>query len=78
MKTLTCALTLCVLTFAIGERTVFSQARATGSYTLTPVANGVQLRTPDGRVVLEYVTTKPAGVPLTGPNAACFHPINTP
>ena len=67
-----------VFVFAMCERPALGQARASGSYTLTPVANGVQLKTPDGRVVLEYLTSKPAGVPLTGPNAACFHPINTP
>jgi hypothetical protein len=51
---------------------------ATGPYTLTPTTNGMELKTPDGRVVLEYLTSKPEGVPLTSPSAACFHPVNTP
>jgi hypothetical protein len=47
-------------------------------YTLQTVANGSQLRTPDGRVVFEYLTSKPAGSTLTSPSTACFHPLNTP
>jgi hypothetical protein len=69
---------ICALTLVFSEQPVTGQASATASYTLAPVANGMQLKTGDGRVVLEYVTSKPAGVPLTGPNTACFHPINTP
>jgi hypothetical protein len=38
----------------------------------------MQLRTPDGRIVFDYLTRKPAGVNLTSPSVACFHPINTP
>jgi hypothetical protein len=53
-------------------------APAAAAYTLTPTANGMQLKTPDGRVVFEYLTKKPEGVPLTAPSAACFHPVNTP
>ena len=69
---------LCALTLVLSEQPVTGQAGAAASYTLTAVANGTQLKTGDGRVVLEYLTSKPAGVPLTGPNTACFHPINTP
>ena len=69
---------ICALTLVLGEQPVTGQAGAANSYTLTAVANGMQLKTSDGRVVLEYLTSKPAGVPLTGPNTACFHPINTP
>ena len=76
--TLTITLAICALGLALCERPVTGQAAAPGIYTLTPVAHGKQLRTPDGRVVLEYLTSKPANVPLTGPNAACFHPVNTP
>lgn len=53
-------------------------AQASGTYTLSPVASGMQLKTPDGRVVLEYLTQKPADVQLTSPSVACFHPFNTP
>jgi hypothetical protein len=48
------------------------------AYTLTPTTYGMQLKTPDGRVVFEYLTKKPENVGLTSPSAACFHPVNTP
>src|SRR5437764_1875229 len=51
---------------------------AASAYTLTPVEYGMQLRTPDGRVVFEYLTKKPENIGLTSPSAACFHPVNTP
>jgi hypothetical protein len=57
---------------------VAQPARGASAYTLTPTANGMVLKTPDGRVVFEYLTKKPADVPLTSPSAACFHPVNTP
>jgi hypothetical protein len=54
------------------------QASTAGAYTLTPVTDGMQLKTPDGRVVFDYLTKKPADVKLTSPSAACFHPVLTP
>jgi hypothetical protein len=48
------------------------------SYTLTPTQYGMEVKTPDGRVVLEYLTKKPENVGLTSMSAACFHPVNTP
>jgi len=48
------------------------------SYTLEPTQYGMQLKTPDGRIVLEYMTKKPENVGLTAPSVACFHPIRTP
>ena len=77
-KPLMLALAVCALTISVFGPPLSAQAGKAGSYTLTPVANGVQLKTPDGRVVFDYLTKKPEGVPLTGPNAACFHPVNTP
>ncbi len=74
----TITLALCASAFMVCDLPAQGQARASAVYTLTHVANGVQLKTPDGRVVLDYLTQKPADVPLAGPNAACFHPINTP
>ena len=71
-------LALCASAFILCDVPAQGQARGSAVYTLTPVANGVQLKTPDGRVVLDYLTQKPGDVPLAGPNAACFHPINTP
>lgn len=47
-------------------------------YTLQQVEFGMQLKTPDGRVVFEYMTKKPENVGLTSPSVACFHPVNTP
>jgi hypothetical protein len=54
------------------------QPPAGGVYSLVPVTYGMQLRTPDGRVVFEYMTKKPEDVGLTSPSVACFHPVNTP
>lgn len=53
-------------------------AYAASAYTLTPVQNGMQLKTPDGRVVFEYVTKKPENIGLTSPSAAYFDPVRTP
>lgn len=47
-------------------------------YSLAPVADGMQLRTADGRVVYDYLVRKPAGSALTSPSAACLHPVLTP
>src|SRR5947209_7003517 len=55
-----------------------SFVRAQTSFTLQPVEFGMQLKTPDGRVVFEYMTKKPENVGLTSPSVACFHPVNTP
>ena len=49
-------------------------ARAGGVYALQPTEYGMELRTPDGRPVLEYLTKKPATSGLTSASAACFHP----
>jgi hypothetical protein len=51
---------------------------AAPAYSLAAVTDGMQLKTPDGRVVFEYLTTIPADSGLTSPSAACFHPLNTP
>src|ERR1051326_6035738 len=51
---------------------------ASGAYTLVASPFGQQLKTPDGRLVFEYLTKKPDNSPLTSPSAACFHPVNTP
>src|ERR1700692_245027 len=53
-------------------------AAAASAYTLDPVQYGMQLQTPDGRVVFEYMTKKPDNIGLTSPSVACFHPVNTP
>jgi hypothetical protein len=45
-------------------------------YTLEPTPGGKILKSGDGRVAFEYLTTKPAG--LTSESACCFHPVNTP
>jgi len=72
---ITALATLAIHFGAIGQ--VRSVAAAT-AYTLAPVEYGMQLKTPDGRVVFEYLTKKPENIGLTSPSAACFHPVNTP
>jgi hypothetical protein len=57
---------------------VRTPATAASAYTLSPVEYGVQLKTPDGRVVFEYMTKRPDNIGLTAPSVACFHPVNTP
>jgi hypothetical protein len=53
-------------------------AEAASSYTLVPSEYGMELKTPDGRVVFQYMTKKPEDIGLTSPSTACFHPVNTP
>ena len=71
-------LVVCALAIPLWEQPGSAQESGKGSYTFNAVANGKQLKTPDGRVVFDYLTKKPEGVPLTGDSAACFHPVNTP
>jgi len=54
------------------------QAIGASAYTLTPTTYGMQVKTPDDRVIFEYLTKKPENVGLTSTSAACFHPVNTP
>lgn len=65
-------------TSAVAAFTQGPPAAAVRAYALTAVTNGFQLKTPDGRVVFDYLTSKPEGVNLTSPSTACFHPLNTP
>ena len=53
-------------------------ANGASAYTLTPTTYGMEVRTPDNRVIFEYLTKKPENVGLTSTSAACFHPVNTP
>jgi Methane oxygenase PmoA len=62
----------------VSGSTSIPQGNAGGAYTLVPVTYGMQLKTPDGRVVFEYMTKKPEDAGLTSPSVACFHPVNTP
>lgn len=54
---------------------VSNRAYAEAAYTLTSVQYGMELKTPDGRVVFRYMTTKPEDIGLTSPSVACFHPV---
>jgi len=55
------------------------RARGQSVYTLVPSQLGMNLKTPDGRVVFQYMTKKPGEeVPLTSPSVAIFHPVETP
>ena len=51
----------CLAAFVSGSVTA-QQATSSGAYTLVPVTYGMQLKTPDGRVVFEYLTKKPEDV----------------
>jgi len=57
-------------------------ARAGGvsqaAYTLVPETCGQTLKTPDGRVVFQYMTRKPEQTNLRANSVCCFHPLNTP
>jgi hypothetical protein len=77
VKWLSAVLGMASLAFFVG--TVFcAPAQAASSYTLVPAEYGMQLKTPDGRVVFEYVTKRPEDIGLTAPSAAYFNPVNTP
>jgi hypothetical protein len=43
------------------------------SYTLTPTTEGMQLKTPPGKIVFEYKTKIPTD--LQSPSAAYFNPV---
>jgi hypothetical protein len=58
-------------------RPILAQRSGARAYTLAAVNDGMQLRTPDRRVVFDYLTKRPADSGLTSPGAACFHPIDT-
>lgn len=66
------------LIVVVAAMTLGVSSLAAQSYTLGPSENGMALKTPDGRVVFEYMTSKPAGSALTAPSTACFHPVYTP
>ena len=53
------------------------EARQPRVHASRPIAAGKTLKDPNGRVVLGYLTSKPAGVPLEGNSACCIHPFNT-
>ena len=72
------AVAVTALAIALCEVVLADRAADAPVYTLTPVEFGMQLKTPDGRVVFEYLTKKPDNIGLTSPSAACFHPVNTP
>jgi hypothetical protein len=71
------ALGVAIAASALGASAA-AQAPAGAVYTMTPSQYGQQLKTPDGRVVWEYLTKKPEGTALTIDSTACFHPVNSP
>ena len=70
--------TIAALAIGTGKVVRPDSVSAASAYTLTPVEYGMQLKTPDGRIVFEYLTKKPENIGLTSPSAACFSPVNTP
>jgi len=62
-----------------GAAALAARGRAqTRAFSFDADGAGRTLRDPDGRVVLGYLTSKPAGVPLAGNSACCVHPFMTP
>lgn len=51
---------------------------AAGGYTLVSGPTGKTLRTPDGRTVFEYMTSKPADTDMSANSVCCFAPLNSP
>lgn len=49
-----------------------------GAYSLVTGPLGKTLRTPDGRTVFEYMTSKPAETDMTANSVCCFAPLNSP
>ena len=78
LKIAIAALLATVIAMTLSEHHLEGQTPSSRTYQLAPVEHGMQLTTPDGRVVFEYMTKKPAGSGLTSPSVACFHPVLTP
>ncbi len=53
-------------------------ASTNSSYALVHSNDGFEVKAPDGRVVLDYVTIRPTNIGLTAPSACYFHPVETP
>jgi len=73
-----CAAALVASALSMYDLASPDRAYGASAYTLVAVEFGMQLKTPDGRVVFEYMTKKPENIGLTSPSVACFHPVNTP
>ena len=48
------------------------------AYTLSPAEHGMELKTPDGRSVFQYMTRKPEITNLTANSVCCLYPVLTP
>jgi hypothetical protein len=48
------------------------------AFHLVPGDHGMELKTPDGRTVFQYMTRKPEVTNLAANSVCCFHPLNTP
>ena len=48
------------------------------TYRLKKSENGMLLLSPQGKVVLQYLTRKPPDSNLAASSTSCFHPVNTP
>lgn len=67
-----------LLSVGCPTRQARAQASPSQSYALVPTQDGFEVRTPDRRVVFDYVTKRPTNIGLTAPSACYFHPIETP
>lgn len=59
-------------------RTRGSEAGPTEAYSVVTGPLGKTLKTPDGRTVFEYMTSKPADTDMSANSACCFAPLNSP
>jgi hypothetical protein len=61
-----------------GLSTRTSARQAGRAFTFDPNALGRTLKTPDGKVVFDYVTRKAPDTDMTANSVCCFHPLMTP
>jgi hypothetical protein len=56
----------------------FAAESSKAAYSVMLDEHGVVLKTPDGRTVLRYMTSKPADTNLTANSVCCLYPVYTP
>ena len=56
----------------------FAAAAQQPAYTLSPAEHGMELKTPDGRTVFQYMTRKPEVTNLTANSVCCLYPVLSP
>lgn len=69
---------LCICILALALCGSLLAAEDGKSFSLSPDDHGVVLKTPDGRVIFRYMTSKPEGTNLTANSVCCLYPVMTP